>query len=790
MNKKRGIKIMKRKKLKTIKRKMMSLFLVLSISVSYIMGAGICVKADEEVPAWVHQFGYYKYSDSYDKDTDTLIIGSINLYVVEPEKKQPIRNAASCNEGKGSVTSVEWYLDGKKVDAGTIAGYNKNYTAKIEIAPPSAGEHNIRYADSVSYSIGNGRANSCARNSDGSLTVTASVTTGKGSISNGTSKATVVYDGNPIDIEALGMFSFDKNAGPVESYTIVDMNYDNEPTTGEGYITGSMLTVTKPGRFVIQATTQETEEYVSSHPKATLVVKGPEEVGATSTPSPTELPEQTAAPTNTPVPTKTTVPTETPVPTKTTVPTETPQMTAVPTEAPQYSSTPYEPALSGQISVDDNKWEIFCRDFNFKILLKDKAKVSIVPTNIVSDVAQIKYYISDKVLSRNDLIKLNKDLWKIYEEEFYIEDTGKNVVYAKLSDSMGNSNYISSNGITLYKDTVQKSDSATYVKSSGEDCKVELELNGNIVKKLKNGNDELTNGTDYAMSEDGTVILKSRYLENLEIGEHEFRVSYRLGDYEYEHDDEKLLSDTSFKVKVENAAIDNGNDNNSDDGNDNNNGKTDGNSGNDDDNQILQFDVQKNKIKLNAGFKVSQVKDMLVVSWGKLKSSTGYVVYVQECDKKYTKKSQNIVKSGKAGKIKIKKVNGKKLNLKKNYKIYVSAYTIVNGQKYNIGKTITAHVVGRKNAKWTNVKKVKIPKKFYALKVGKTIGIKAETVLVDKKKKPLSNKHARRLRYASDDKKIATVSKTGKIKAKKKGKCKIYVYARNGYAKKINITVK
>lgn len=75
------------------------------------------------------------------------------------------------------------------------------------------------------------------------------------------------------------------------------------------------------------------------------------------------------------------------------------------------------------------------------------------------------------------------------------------------------------------------------------------------------------------MSEDGTVILKSRYLENLEIGEHEFRVSYRLGDYEYEHDDEKLLSDTSFKVKVENAAIDNGNDNNSDDGNDNNNGK-------------------------------------------------------------------------------------------------------------------------------------------------------------------------------------------------------------------------
>lgn len=784
---------MKRKKLKTIKRKMMSLFLVLSISVSYIMGAGICVKADEEVPAWVHQFGYYKYSDSYDKDTDTLIIGSINLYVVEPEKKQPIRNAASCNEGKGSVTSVEWYLDGKKVDAGTIAGYNKNYTAKIEIAPPSAGEHNIRYADSVSYSIGNGRANSCARNSDGSLTVTASVTTGKGSISNGTSKATVVYDGNSIDIEVLGMFSFDKNAGPVESYTIVDMNYDNEPTTGEGYITGSMLTVTKPGRFVIQATTQETEEYVSGHPKATVVVKSDEDAGATPTPALTEAPKETQIPTIAPaetdIPKETQEPTNIPESTETPLPTETPQVTTVPTGAPQYSYTPYEPALSGQISVDDeNKWKVFCEKFDFRLLLKGQAKVSIIPTDNISDVADIKYYVSDKILSKNDLNELDTALWKDYEDAFYIENTGKNIVYARLSDAIGNSNYISSNGMTIYKNPVQKTNSVTYIKTSGDklysdDCKIEIELNGNFVKNLKNGSEEVTEGNGYTVTDGGSIILKKEYLNTLAAGEYDFSVSYGLSDYEYEHDDEKLLSDTLFRVKIKNSSIDNGDDNN-------NNGKTDGNSGNDDDNQILQFDVQKNKIKLNAGFKVSQVKDMLVVSWGELKSSTGYVVYVQECDKKYTKKSQNIVKSGKAGKIKIKKVNGKKLNLKKNYKIYVSAYTIVNGQKYNIGKTITAHVVGRKNAKWTNVKKVKIQKKSYALKVGKTIGIKAETVLVDKKKKPLSNKHARRLRYASDDKKIATVSKTGKLTARGKGKCKVYVYARNGYAKKINITVK
>ena len=68
--------------------------------------------------------------------------------------------------------------------------------------------------------------------------------------------------------------------------------------------------------------------------------------------------------------------------------------------------------------------------------------------------------------------------------------------------------------------------------------------------------------------------------------------------------------------------------------------------------------------------------------------------------------------------------------------------------------------------------------------------IKAKTVLVDKKKKQLSNAHAKQFRYASSNKKVATVSSKGKITAVGKGSCVVYVYARNGYAKKVKVTVK
>ena len=76
------------------------------------------------------------------------------------------------------------------------------------------------------------------------------------------------------------------------------------------------------------------------------------------------------------------------------------------------------------------------------------------------------------------------------------------------------------------------------------------------------------------------------------------------------------------------------------------------------------------------------------------------------------------------------------------------------------------------------------------LKKGKKSQIKAKTILVDSKKKQLSDGHAKEFRYASSDKKVATVSKTGKIKAVGTGTVTIYVYSRNGLAKTVKVTVK
>ena len=198
----------------------------------------------------------------------------------------------------------------------------------------------------------------------------------------------------------------------------------------------------------------------------------------------------------------------------------------------------------------------------------------------------------------------------------------------------------------------------------------------------------------------------------------------------------------------------------------------------------------KNANALNAKFKVSQTGKQLNVTWGAVSGAEEYGIFVQYYGKAFPKKATVTANSGKT-KVSIKKLNKKALNLKKSYKVYVVAYKTVNGEKTVVGKTITAHVVGSKNTKYSNPKKVTIKSaKTVNLKVGKTSKIKAKITLANSKKKSLNNSHGKTFRYSSSDNSVAKVASNGKITAVGKGTCTVYVYARNGFAAKIKVTVK
>ena len=198
--------------------------------------------------------------------------------------------------------------------------------------------------------------------------------------------------------------------------------------------------------------------------------------------------------------------------------------------------------------------------------------------------------------------------------------------------------------------------------------------------------------------------------------------------------------------------------------------------------------IDNNGVILSQKIKTSWKESGLTVKWGKIAKADGYDIFAVEYGRKLTDK--NLVKSVK-GENKtstvISKVGQKKLNTAGSYSIRVKAYRMIKGKKVYIADGMTLHIAGKGNRTYTNVKSIKISKKSFVLKKGKTARIKASVVKQDKKKKLLPKS---RLAYQTTNKKIATVNKSGKIKAMKKGTCYIYVTACNGVKAKVKVKVK
>lgn len=170
----------------------------------------------------------------------------------------------------------------------------------------------------------------------------------------------------------------------------------------------------------------------------------------------------------------------------------------------------------------------------------------------------------------------------------------------------------------------------------------------------------------------------------------------------------------------------------------------------------------------------------ITISWRSYEDADGYDCYWSYCDGKRSYKKLATIKAAKD------RVTSRRLANNRRYKYFVAAYKLIDGKKVYIAKSNTLHVA-LKDAKATNAKKVTVNQTNVRLKAGDTFVIRSRTRLENTNKKELL--HAAAYRYYTSDQSVASVSKTGKIKALKSGTCVIYVVANNGVYGTIKVTV-
>ncbi len=204
--------------------------------------------------------------------------------------------------------------------------------------------------------------------------------------------------------------------------------------------------------------------------------------------------------------------------------------------------------------------------------------------------------------------------------------------------------------------------------------------------------------------------------------------------------------------------------------------------------KITKDQKKKNEVLLNKKISSKVSRNTLSVAWKKLSAADGYDIFAAPCSDDFKGITVSVGKNRASATI--RKINGRKINGKETYKVKVKAYRLLeNGKKQYIGTSAVMHVAGSRNKTSTNAKNIRLKQKAYDVRKGQSAQIRATIIKADRKKKLLSKSHGAKLSYVSSDEKIAVVTATGKIKAKKHGRCTIYVRALNGISKEIKVTV-
>jgi len=158
-----------------------------------------------------------------------------------------------------------------------------------------------------------------------------------------------------------------------------------------------------------------------------------------------------------------------------------------------------------------------------------------------------------------------------------------------------------------------------------------------------------------------------------------------------------------------------------------------------------------------------QTKNAIHLQWAGVRGAKGYVIYGNRCGKKYKLKKLAQVSASKKAWV------YKKLRKGTYYKFLIIAYKETGGIRKVVACSKTIHVAtgGGKNG---NYKSIKVNKTRLTLKKKGKVRIKASPVAVSQKRKPKIHK---KVSYESSNKKVASVSRTGMIKALAKGSCYI-----------------
>ena len=207
---------------------------------------------------------------------------------------------------------------------------------------------------------------------------------------------------------------------------------------------------------------------------------------------------------------------------------------------------------SGSIRIGENTFDSSLKNITYGYWFKDNVSVDITGADSASGIASIEY----QKVKADESYNVN-GTWVTWDavDKLSLTESGKYVIYARITDMAGNQTIINSDGVVVFKDSVVVDSSIDYTRTTKASVDAEVTLNGNIVVSVKNGETTLTAGKDYTVSAD-KITFSGDYLDTLAVGSYTMTVAYNLqGVTEYKGGDKPADSQITVNVKRRTANI-------------------------------------------------------------------------------------------------------------------------------------------------------------------------------------------------------------------------------------------
>ena len=150
---------------------------------------------------------------------------------------------------------------------------------------------------------------------------------------------------------------------------------------------------------------------------------------------------------------------------------------------------------TGEIKISENSWKAFLNNITFGLFFKDTQTVTINAADNSGDAVKIEYLLSAKKLTETELASA---AFTAYTTPFGIDPDNEYIIYVRLTDTAGNTDYICSDGIVL--------DGTSPVITGIENGKTYCEVQTVTVDE-KYVDTVTVNGTAVTLDENGSFVL-------------------------------------------------------------------------------------------------------------------------------------------------------------------------------------------------------------------------------------------------------------------------------------------